>query len=295
MHCRRYEEAWQERTNARTEFHRRHPHRRGRRGAPYPLGMEEIAPFAKWLEEDVQKAMEEGEEIPNDVQDSSKLPSLQAKKFKSMFAYGYHYRVKSAEQRSTSTCDSGMAAIFHQPCRSGRRDQNVVNEDLEYIGQIQEIVELNYGKHYTVLLICDWVKANYRGRHATVKKDEWGFTMANFGALVPFGYESLAFPIHCHQVFFSDEEDEPGWKVVLRTEVRGRRVDIQMEEEEPNMFAMGRDVDFVGLREIDRIDEVNEDIFGGGRDIEVNKLLNEYREENAMFDRDVGESSEDEQ
>ena len=68
-----------------------------------------------------------------------------------------------------------------------------------------------------------------------------------------------------------------------------------MEEEEPNMFAMGRDEDFVGLRETDRIDEVNEDIFGGGRDIEVNELLNEYREENAMFDRDVGESSEDEQ
>ena len=69
------------------------------------------------------------------------------------------------------------------------------------------------------------MKANYRGRNATVKKDEWGFTMANFNALVPHGYESFAFPIHCEHVFFSDDEDEPGWRVVLRTEVRGCRID----------------------------------------------------------------------
>ena len=48
-----------------------------------------------------------------------------------------------------------------------------------------------------MLFVCDWVKANYRGRNATIKKDEWRFTMANFRALVPFGYESFAFPIHC--------------------------------------------------------------------------------------------------
>ena len=45
--------------------------------------------------------------------------------------------------------------------------------------------------------------------------------------------------------FFSDEEDEPGWRVVLRTEVRGRRVDSEMEEhDEIPMFAMGADYDF---------------------------------------------------
>ena len=140
--------------------------------------------------------------------------------------------MKSAEESANSTCDSGVAAIFRRPCRSGRRDPNPVDANLEYIGQILEIVELNYGRHCTVLLVCDWVKANYRGRNATVKKDEWGFTMANFNSLVPFGYESFAFPVHCDQVFFSDDEDEPGWRVVLRTEVRGRRIDSEMEEEE---------------------------------------------------------------
>ena len=135
-----------------------------------------------WLQNDVQHALNEGQEVLPEVLDSSELPSLRAKKYRSMYAYGYHFRVRSAEQSITSTCDSGVAAVFRQPCRSGRQDRNIVNEELEYVGQIDEIVELDYGGHCVVLLVCDWVKANYRGRNATIKKDEWGFTMANFGA-----------------------------------------------------------------------------------------------------------------
>ena len=56
--------------------------------------------------------------------------------------------------------------------------------------------------------------------------------MANFNSVVPFGYESFAFLINCDQVLFFDDEDEPGWKIVLRTEVRGRRIGNELEEEE---------------------------------------------------------------
>jgi hypothetical protein len=72
-----------------------------------------------------------------------------------MYAYGYHFQVKSAEDSITKTCDSGVVAFFHMPCRSGRRDENLVDANLEYIGQILEIVELNYGRHCTVLLVCN--------------------------------------------------------------------------------------------------------------------------------------------
>jgi len=34
--------------------------------------------------------------------------------------------------------------------------------------------------------------------------------MGNFEALVPFGYESFSFPIHCQQVVFSNNKDELG-------------------------------------------------------------------------------------
>ena len=254
--------------------------------------MEEISSFSEWLEQEVQNDLQQGMVVPEDVEDSSKKPSLEARKFKSIYAYGYHFRVKSAEQSIKNTCDSRVAAIFRQPCHSGRTDQNVVNADLEYIRQIVDIIELDYGRHCIVLLVCDWVKANYRGRNATMKKDEWGFTMANFGSLVPFAYESFAFPIHCYQIFFSNDEDEPSWRVILRTEVRGRRVDSQMEqEEESEMFDMGRDDDFYGLRAAAELSGNHPHLVGGGRNNEVNKVVNQVVEDiSIMFDKDIGES-----
>jgi hypothetical protein len=251
--------------------------------------------FPEWLRAEVDARKAEGQEVSEDVEDTSRPPSLQAQRYKSMYAYGYHYRVKSAEEAITKTCDSGVAAFFQRPCRSGRRYGNSVDANLEYIGQILEIVELNYGRHCTVILVCDWVKANYRWRNATVKKDEWGFTLANFNAMVEYGYESFAFPIHCDQVFFADEEDQPGWKVVLRTEVRGRRVDSEMEEQdEIPMFAMGADSDFEGLRAPEELPEINPDPLPTGRNIRLNEVLNaRVQEEADVFDRDLGESSEE--
>jgi len=64
--------------------------------------------------------LQEGIAVPEDVQDSCTEPSAEAKSFKSMYAYGYHFRVKSAEKSAKSTFDSGVAAVFSQPCRSRR-------------------------------------------------------------------------------------------------------------------------------------------------------------------------------
>ena len=120
--------------------------------------------------------------------------------------------------------------------------------------------------------------------------------LANFNAMLPFGNESFTFPINCNQVFFSDAEDEPSWKVVLRTEVRGHRVDSEMdEEEEVLMFRIGENADFGGLHHAAEIVEGYQEPLQTGRDIQMNDILGQgIEEEAAMFDRDVGESSEDE-
>jgi hypothetical protein len=52
--------------------------------------------------------------------------------------------------------------------------------DIEYVGNLQEIVELNYGGPCVIVLFCKFVKANYCGQYTTIKKDRWGFTLANF-------------------------------------------------------------------------------------------------------------------
>jgi len=81
------------------------------------------------------------------------------------------------------------------------RDRNVVEADVEYIGELEEIVELDYRRTCVIVFVCHWVKANYRGTNATVKRDKWGFTLANFESCERFGKESFVFPKHCQQVY----------------------------------------------------------------------------------------------
>ena len=169
--------------------------------------------------------------------------------YKSMHAYGNHYRVRSSEQ-ALRTANSGVAATFRQVCRNGIRDLNQVNADVEYVGHIEEILELNYRRHCLVVLVCDFVKANYIGENATIKKEKWSFTLANYKRR--YGNiccDNFAFPIHCEQVFYSEATEAPGWRVVLRKEVRGKRVlPNNGEDVEAQLFEMGADEDFHGLR-----------------------------------------------
>jgi len=65
------------------------------------------------------------------------------------------------------------------------------------------------------------MKANYKENTAIVKKDKWGFTLANFNSVLPFGPKSFAFLMHSDQVYFVEAREESGWKVVLRKEMRG--------------------------------------------------------------------------
>lgn len=61
------------------------------------------------------------------------------------------------------------------------------------------------------------------------------------------------------------------------------------------MFAMGRDVDFEGLRAPNVISEANPDPLPSGRNIQMPEILNPVAADNTLaFDRDVGESSEEE-
>jgi hypothetical protein len=73
---------------------------------------------------------------------------------------------------------------------------------LEYVRWIEEILELDYGRFQTVVLLCNWVVANYKRSNATVRQDEYGFTLFNFECLIPFSTQSFAFPMHVEQVFF---------------------------------------------------------------------------------------------
>lgn len=133
-----------------------------------------IPNFAQWVLEEVRRDLQVGAVVDSQVVDTTRGPLEVAAAYKSMYAFGNHYRVLSFE-RHLKTCDNGVAATFNQVCRNGRRDNNQVSVDVEYVGHIEEILELNYRRHCLVVLVCDFVRANYVGGNATIKRDRWGF------------------------------------------------------------------------------------------------------------------------
>jgi hypothetical protein len=108
---------------------------------------------------------------------------------------GNHLQVASAESH-LSIVDSRVATTFEQECRSHSNGWNPMLTFVECVGWIEEILELDYGRFQTIVLFYNWVVANYFGFVATVKWDEYGFTLVNFEQLIPFFVESFAFPMH---------------------------------------------------------------------------------------------------
>jgi hypothetical protein len=131
----------------------------------------------------------------------------------------------------------------------GPNDQQHVVAKLEYVGWIEKILQLNYEVLNTIVFFCNWVKANYIGNNATIKKDEYGFTFVNFTSLIPISNQSVTFPIHVQQVFFSNDPKEQGWKVVLHKDPRGKQVagGVEFDPQTLDMFRIEIDDRYTSL------------------------------------------------
>lgn len=71
-----------------------------------------------------------------------------------MYAFGTHIQVSNVGKHLT-TLDSGVAATFEHKCISGPNDQRPIIAKLEYVGWVEEILELNYGVLKIVVLLCN--------------------------------------------------------------------------------------------------------------------------------------------
>ena len=78
-------------------------------------------------------------------------PSRDAKGYRSMYAYSNHIRVQGAEV-DLCTYDSGIAATFQQSCCASSSDQNMRIANLEYVGWVEEILSVDYGKFEVFVL-----------------------------------------------------------------------------------------------------------------------------------------------
>jgi hypothetical protein len=231
------------REEARKEFRGR-----SKRKLPdYPMDIQQQS-FNTWFRKAASEDIALGNDASEDILALLLPPRREAKGYKAMYAYGNPIRVRSAEV-DMSTCDSGVAATFLQSCRSSSSDRNMRIANLEYVGWVDEIISVDYGKFEVVVLYCTWAQANKRGARATMKCDEYGFTLFRFDRLIPYSADSFAFPLHVQQVFYVDDEDNNGWKIVLRRQPRGARVESSDGgRNDLQSVQLGRVEEHVGLR-----------------------------------------------
>jgi len=116
-----------------------------------------------------------------------------------------HLRVRSSEGRLV-TRDNCVIAAFTEQLRWGIRNGRAIDRTAEHVGYIQEILELDYRNHCTTVLLCEWVRSTRDVRFPNLERDKYGFTVANFEHMDNKVHpDSFAFPLHCQQVFFSDD------------------------------------------------------------------------------------------
>lgn len=182
MSCREYVvargERWEQREAFRRHFRRRHASVPVR----YPSELYDLPPFPAWLTARVQTVQAAGEYVEPDVVQYGQPPEQYAIAHRQMYAFGMHLRVHSAEGGRV-TCDSAVVASFTEQLRWGLRNGRPIERTNDYVGYIEEILELDYRNHCTTVLVCDWVRGSEDHRVPNIQKDQYGFTVANFNRM----------------------------------------------------------------------------------------------------------------
>jgi hypothetical protein len=76
-----------------------------------------------WIRSSIVTTIKEGDKIEKDVVHLSMPPTLEDRSYRTMWAFGNHNHVSSAEVHSTTRDNGTIVAIFEQECVSGPNDK----------------------------------------------------------------------------------------------------------------------------------------------------------------------------
>ena len=179
--CSEWVAAMEEVTKERVAFRRAHAsRRRGRMQIEYPPELAAIPEYAQWLQSRIWRDMAEGRPVDDMVTELAFPPDSNILTFRSCTTFGYHYRAAESDtSEGFKTYDSDIDLTCKQACRSSRADGNVVEATFSYVGVLREILQLMYQQTPVILFRGSWVPPIEHG-NATMKRDKYGFWMANF-------------------------------------------------------------------------------------------------------------------
>ena len=115
-----------------------------------------------------------------------------------MWAYGHHYRVERVDAKRRSF-DCGVMVDFKQSSRASSKDKNVIEGNLQYVGKIQEIIELDYHSFKCCIFNCKWYEAFNMTRIHDIRS---GLFYIYSSKYIPQYKEPYVLPIHYEHVFF---------------------------------------------------------------------------------------------
>ena len=73
---------------------------------------------------------------------------------------------------------------------------------MEYVGWIEEILELNYQSHCCIILLCLWIPAKLVLGNTKMIQEKYGFAVGNFVRTMPPGPDSFTFAMQSAKYFF---------------------------------------------------------------------------------------------
>ncbi|CAE5979936.1 unnamed protein product [Arabidopsis arenosa] len=114
------------------------------------------------------------------------------------------------------TQNSGITYEAFSMCRSSARDMRQVANVLTYYGVIKEILLMDYDMFKVPLFRCNWANTG------NGVKEEDGFTLVNLHMnQTAYLKDPFILPSQAKQVFYSREDDNSNWYVVMRAPPRG--------------------------------------------------------------------------
>ena len=121
----------------------------------------------------------------------------QARKYPAIWAYDWHYHVESLDVKRWSF-DFRIIVDFKKSSRVSSKDKNSIEGNLQYVGKIQEIIELDYRSFKYRTFKCRWYEAFDR----TLRHDTHNglFSIDSLRFLLE-DKDPYVLPIHCEQVF----------------------------------------------------------------------------------------------
>ncbi|XP_075507555.1 uncharacterized protein LOC142544385 [Primulina tabacum] len=181
------------------------------------LQKQHMETFAQWLSKHV---CDNSSDI---IQWLAHGPRKHAISYMGYIINGYRFHTIDVER---STQDSGVSIEADTVCQSSANDYSHTVGRVLYYGVIRDIVLLDYYSFKVPVFRCDWAN------HETGIKMEDGFTLVNLHqGLRTFEGDPFILPSQPKQVFYSRDNDESNWYVLLKAPPRGMHNMNLLEEE----------------------------------------------------------------